>query len=78
MGSGRSGTLLEPPIRLRLAADLEVVGDADARVFRPAGHVLNVATIEKSRENGFGDEERLIARLKPVLEPLARFKASNA
>lgn len=63
---------------LRLAAELEVIGDADAQVFRPAGHALNVADIEKSQEIGYREEQELIARLKPLLEPLERFTKADS
>ena len=58
---------------LKLAAALEVLGDADAGDFRPAGHVLHVAAIVKSQEVSYREVEALVARLDPVLKPLARF-----
>lgn len=61
---------------LGLAADLEVLGDEDARVLRPAGHALHVASIERSQEVGYREVEALVARLGPLLEPLARFAKS--
>ncbi len=58
---------------LQLAAELEVFGDPDAAVVRPAAHALHVAHIEKSQENGFREETELLQRLAPLVQPLARF-----
>jgi len=57
---------------LRLAADLEVLGDSDSKDLRSAGHVLHVAAIERSQEVGFLEEQQLIDRLTPLLSPLSR------
>lgn len=64
-GTGRS--------MLMLAAALEVLGDADAGDFRPAAHVLHVAAIRKSDEASYREVGALVARIDPVLKPLARF-----
>jgi hypothetical protein len=58
---------------LKLAAALEVLGDADAGDFRTAAHALHIAAIVKSQEIGFREIQALVARLDPVLKPLARF-----
>jgi hypothetical protein len=58
---------------LILAADLEVLEDADAEDFRRAAHVLHVAAIVKSREASFREVEALVARLGTVLKSLSRF-----
>lgn len=58
---------------LQLAAELEIVGDPDAAVLRPAAHALHVAHIEKSQEIGFREEKELLERLAPLVQLLTRF-----
>lgn len=57
---------------LRLSADLEVLGDEDAKILRPAGHALHVAAIEKSQTTGYAEVEALVAKLGPLLEPFTK------
>lgn len=55
---------------LRVAANLEIMDDEDAKALRAAGHVLHVAASEQNQEIGFREEEELVRRLGSVLEPL--------
>ena len=61
---------------LQLAAELEVAGDPDAAVLRPAAHALHVAHIEKSQEIGFREETELLELLTPLVQSLKRFTAA--
>lgn len=55
---------------LRLAAELEVVGDGDASRLRASGHALRVAEIRGTDVIGFRPETELRDRLRPVIDDL--------
>jgi hypothetical protein len=53
---------------LKLSAELEIAGDPDAAILRPAAHALHVANIEKSQEIGFREDTPCSSKcgLRPV------------
>ncbi|MCC7014472.1 MAG: hypothetical protein IT454_18065 [Planctomycetes bacterium] len=58
---------------LRLSAELEIIASPDAAVLRQAAHALHVAHIRKSQEIGFREDTKLLERLTPLVQAIARF-----